>query len=508
MLLYPVVRILSPESSGSIVLQESGIPVYVAAYSDSLSSVTISVKLDGTTILAETNCVLLKTFASRLPLDCYTYNIPRNLLYADGMLEFTATAYSSQGYSSDTVTARIVPQLQYTYTVSDDGELADALNSIRDKLTGDFKHVKILLSAGDYNWPVGIDYEIDDARELVVIDGQDKTAKIYELSPIIYRARWEGVEFCGTTVETDVVTISNRGSPSHHFYGCEFHNSSGMPTFNVTGVKADTGSYVSIDNCYFYDLATCTAGATSVRFSFWRDLGGPAFKDISRVLEGNVGKAITVPDTYEGKQSAFWLHIGEFSNGLWENLIIRYNLVLRCDDTIVYSDGQYFNKLCLVGNVFNGTGSYGIHLRTKGLKNLYMVNNTLSSGALHLLPWQDGMTISGTSVLNNYFQSDLTNVSIWGEEVNEYDYNASAGAIEGENSLSSISPNFDTNYNLLKSNSPLIGKATSIQGITNPFGILPQSNQMGAMPYISTGTDRSKVLGIFVKSPLHGCDIQ
>lgn len=491
--------------------------MFVAVHDQDIGRVAISVTVDGVEVVSDAECKPYQTFDGRLPMDCYAQSIPASALGTLRTVKITATASSNRGVGSDIATFFTVPPIEQTITVGSTGEEVTIKGALQAAKSSTNNHIRLQLLGDTLTWPPPTEsdfssFEITDPNKLITIENKftNPPTLLFDVHPFIARCHWRDVAMTSSSLNDPVFRLSDQAA-HHEIFGSMIFSSVGENTkFNTVGVRAELGTWLAVNDCYFRDLANGVEGATSVRYSWFLNLGGVVFTNISRLIEGNVGSGVQVPAGFS--QNSGWAkYIGQ--DAIWSNVMIRYNFAKDVEGQLLETKDQTMQGLCLVGNVLSGpntsSGSDGVILDVKELSDSYLSYNTfVDDGGL------GGLRVSGSLgrvnnnvVFNNYFSSDTSGDSVWLNVTNEYDFNASGfGNIVGDNSQSAISALLTSPYLIPQVSSSLLNRAFQQPNLRHMYGVVNGGTQVGAMPRVSD-FNLTGILGQVFISTSHGITI-
>ena len=467
--MLPVVKVISHAPQESVVYTGRPLTVYFSAHAPALTSVAASVAFNGNEVITSKPLVVGQDFTGRMPIECYVLTVPPASWNGGGTLVVSITATTATGTATDSVTLKTFPAIEATEAVTDDSSLSTALDNIESASN---THTLVTLAPNIYTFPVATALDTDDTKLVTFRPlASGDVIHIEDADTFVRRVAWSDVRFRSTSLLSPCIKLGS-GGHSHSFSGCRFSNTAGGSKSGTFGLIVPAGARAKVELSHFSSLGTAIVGADVVRNVFWAGMESVVFQNVRRVIEGTVG---------HGSPTVTWAY---YDTDLSPS--IRHNVgLLSAAPSIVKTDASSsFSHAALVGNSFLTTGSDGLRLLANKVENNYVAHNTLrtASGTGTGILVGTARPVNLNFAVNNFLTSTLDNSAAWGGD-NTFDYNASEGAIEGANSLSSISPLFANDLGLLQQNSPLLAQALAQPGVGRAFGTLLYQNQIGAVPF-------------------------
>jgi hypothetical protein len=474
--IYPVVKILSHTTGESLVYDGRPVPVYVAAHAPLQPMVLATVTFGSRTILDSVPLVAARDTMGRLPVECYGLSVPAELFGDAGDMVISVTAIAGGLSSTDSVTLKLFPPPQDTVATTDSSSLSSALTAIAG---GSDRHTLVTLATGTYVFPADTGLWDNDEKLLTFRALSGATVLITDSEPYVRRGIWSGLRFVSEDPNLPGLNLTNHGA--HRLTACRFQNVGGGGTLTSTGLQVDRTTRVYVHRCRFSTFAIAVSRADVVRNCYWDDIRGTVFANVSRVVEGTVG---------HGDPTAAW---AVYSAHAGSSPVIRHNVALLGSTPLLVDTAKSpgIRRCAFVGNSMKSAGS-GMAFTASELDYNYIAHNTLrvNESTGNALDFGSSRPMRSNYIVNNYLGRQVS-TPLLAVNGNVFDYNASAGVVDGSNSLSGVSPVFANDLGVLGQGSPLRHRSVPQPGMSLAFGLLPYQDQIGALPHHPDATNSS-----------------
>lgn len=434
----------------------SPLSIGVAAYGGSDIRVHISV-FSGTTLVAEGNPSQTIDYGMRIPADMYISRIQLN----PGTYTVSMTAADGTGTAGETCKLVVYDPPAVTTLVTNQSQLNAALAAIK---VASYTHARIILAAGNYQYPAGDSYDLSAVNKLVSLEA--KTAGVWFQGGSL-KIKWAYWYRVGFTNPTGAAFTPLSGS-HHVLERCAIVSC-------VTGVQSSPDAFVKLEDCYLYATRTGIIAAKIVRGLTWTNVTNIVFQNVP-VIEsttGHRGSITESPSAAEIAKSATWcLYDGP-----------QYGILIRNNQNI--SDFAYTMRIeksavnmILVGNTSSTTGSSPIRLTS--ISSSWIAHNSFTHSGSGPTMVVSG-NVQGNFVANNWFTSLDSSARRFADS-GTWTNNASGSSLQiGTQSLVSVSPVFSNSYLFLGSNSPLRTAGITLPSVRTVHGIRTMG-QIGALP--------------------------